>query len=211
MSCACAHVHEPRRIVLTGGPGAGKTAVLEIVRIAMCRHVVVLPEAASVVFRGGFPRGSTLAVKQAGQRAIYYVQRELEATGLAGDPAIVLCDRGTIDGSAYWPGPDPIWQSVGSTSEAELARYDAVIHLRTPALDNGYNHDNPLRIETAEQAAAIDARIAEAWAPHPRRYEVLATPDFFAKVVRTLSSINGELPPCCRRPDSARELLMAGA
>lgn len=46
------------RVVLTGGPGAGKTAVLELVRRAVCRHVRVLPEAASVVYGGGFPRES---------------------------------------------------------------------------------------------------------------------------------------------------------
>ena len=36
----------PARIVLTGGPGGGKTAVLEVVRRHFCEHVVVLPEAA---------------------------------------------------------------------------------------------------------------------------------------------------------------------
>jgi predicted ATPase len=30
--CECAAVHERRRVVLTGGPGAGKTAVLELIR-----------------------------------------------------------------------------------------------------------------------------------------------------------------------------------
>ena len=31
--CACETPHERRRIVLTGGSGAGKTAVLELVRL----------------------------------------------------------------------------------------------------------------------------------------------------------------------------------
>jgi predicted ATPase len=30
--CACAEPHLEKRIVLTGGPGAGKTAVLELIR-----------------------------------------------------------------------------------------------------------------------------------------------------------------------------------
>jgi predicted ATPase len=194
------HAHDQRRIVLTGGPGAGKTAVLEVLRVALCRPVHVLPEAAGIVFGGGFPRGSSLALRRPAQRAIYFVQRELEATTLGLDAAIVLCDRGTIDSLAYWPGPDDLWTAVGSSLADELAHYHAVIHLRTPPAALGYNNANPLRIESAEEAAAIDERIAKAWATHPRRFEVPATPDFFAKVTRAVSLIADLLPTCCRQP-----------
>ena len=45
MNCKCnALEHEPRRVVLTGGPGLGKTAVLEIVRRTFCNHVQILRE-----------------------------------------------------------------------------------------------------------------------------------------------------------------------
>ena len=54
--CECQAPHERRRIVLTGGPGAGKTAVLEMIRQSFFSHVTVLPEAASIKFGGGFPR-----------------------------------------------------------------------------------------------------------------------------------------------------------
>ena len=54
--CGCAAKHRRKRIVLTGGPGAGKTAVLELVRQEFCAHVQVRPEAAGIVFGGGFPR-----------------------------------------------------------------------------------------------------------------------------------------------------------
>ena len=199
-NCTCAGTHHPRRVVLTGGPGAGKTAVLEILRIAMCRHIHVLPEAAGLVFGGGFPRGASLALRRPAQHAIYYVQRELEATTLGLDAAIVMCDRGTVDSLAYWPGPDGLWESVDSTLADELGRYDAVIHLRTPPAALGYNHANPLRIETAEEAAVIDERIANVWSMHPRRFEVPATPDFFAKVARTVAIVTDLLPPCCRPP-----------
>lgn len=196
--CQCTAPHERRRIVLTGGPGAGKTAVLELIRQAFCVHVQVLPEAAGVIFGGGFPRGESLTHRQAAQRAIFYVQREVEAAADSTDAAIVLCDRGTVDGSAYWPGPDSLWPAVGTTLEEELARYDAVIHLRTPALENGYNHQNPLRIETAREAAVLDERIAEAWSRHPRRFVVDAAADFVAKAAEALRVLRGELPECCR-------------
>ena len=147
--CECQTVHQRKRIVLTGGPGAGKTAVLELIRQAFCSHVKVLPESAGIIFSGGFPRGESPDLSRPAQRAIFYVQRELENSADTGNPAIVLCDRGTIDGGAYWPGPGDLWSSVATTLEDELKRYDAVIHLRTPSLDRGYNHQNPLRTESA--------------------------------------------------------------
>lgn len=198
-TCTCKAPHERRRIVLTGGPGAGKTAVLELVRRYFCEHVKVLPEAAGIVFGGGFPRSSQPHVRRASQRAIFFVQRELEAAAEAGEAGVVLCDRGTVDGAAYWPGPEDLFSSVGTTIEEQLARYDAVIHLRTPPVKNGYNHDNPLRIETAAEAFLLDQKIAAIWASHPRRHTVESTPDFLAKVARTLEALRGELPACCHR------------
>lgn len=200
VACECKGVHERKRVVLTGGPGAGKTALLELIRQSFCAHVRVLPEAASIVFGGGFPREDDELCRRAAQRAIFHVQRELEASGDSHNPAVVLCDRGTIDGIAYWPGdPDEFWSSVGTTSEAELARYDAVIHLRTPALEQGYNHDNPLRTESAETAAEVDARIASAWVAHPRRCMVESSSDFLDKAARALAFVREELPNCCKR------------
>ena len=183
--------HLPARIALTGGPGAGKTAILEIVRRAMCEHVRVLPESASIVFGGGFPRGAVLEAR----RAIFYVQRELEATAAEDDLAIVLCDRGTIDGGAYWPGPGELWPAVGTTLDEQLARYRAVIHLRTPTA--GYNHQNPLRVESPGEAHAIDERIAVLWARHPRRFEVKPEADFLTKAAHAIQILRDELPACC--------------
>jgi predicted ATPase len=196
--CPCRLRHERRRIVLTGGPGAGKTAVLELVRRTVCEHVVVLPEAAGMVFGGGFPRGGDPRVRAAAQRAIFSVQTELEAVADVGNPAVVLCDRGTVDGFAYWPGPDDYWSAVGTTLAAQLARYHAVIHLRTPSAEDGYDRSNPLRIEAAADAVRIDERIAVAWALHPRRFLVDATPDFIVKAERALAILREEIPVCCR-------------
>ncbi len=202
--CECQNLHRRRRIVLTGGPGAGKTAVLELVRQSFCAHVKVLPEAAGILFAGGFPRGSDGETRRAGQRAIFYLQRELEGMVDAANLAIVLCDRGTVDGLAYWPGPDDFWAALGTVLDEQLRRYDAVIHLRTPALGQGYNHQNPLRLESAAEAAAIDIRLASIWARHPRRFEVAPTADFLDKAAAVVEILRGELPECCRSGDWSR-------
>lgn len=188
--------HVPSRIVLTGGPGAGKTAALEILRGMVCEHVAVLREAAGIVFGGGFPRQDGIEARRAAQRLIYHTERELETVADLARPAIVLCDRGTVDGAAYWAGSGTLWDAVGTTREDELARYATVIHLRTPTI--GYANSNPLRRESAAEAARIDELIAFAWAGHPRRFFVDATATFAAKAARTLDIILGELPACCR-------------
>jgi len=195
--CDCTAVHTPKRVALTGGPGAGKTAVLELVGHLFCHHVRVLPESAGIVFGGGFPRDSRPDGQRAAQRAIFYVQRELESTTAQDHPAIVICDRGTIDGMAYWPGPGSLFDEVGTTLDEQLARYDVVIHLRTPRIAEEYNVDNPLRIETAVQAAAADQRILAAWARHPRRFVIDATMDFLVKVTQTMEILKALLPSCC--------------
>lgn len=184
-----------RLIVVTGGPGAGKTAVLETARRMFPPKVAVLPEAASIVFGGGFWRLESASARDAAQRAIFHVQREMETlvceegTWTAG-----ICDRGTLDGLAYWRGrEDDFWRMTGTTLARELARYHAVIHLRSPAADGGYNHRNPLRIETAEEASAIDRRIAEIWSSHPRYCTIESTESFITKAERALGILGLQL------------------
>lgn len=197
-ACSCTARHDTLRIVLTGGPGGGKTAVLEFMRLAFCRHVVILPEAAGLLFRGGFPRDRAPARLRAAQRAIFHVQRQLEASTEEDNAAIVVCDRGTPDGSAYWPGPDTLWDAVGTSREEELARYAGVIHLRTPSDENGYNFRNPLRVESAAEAMEIDRRIGAIWSSHPAYTEIPATADFLVKARHALEHLREAVPPCCR-------------
>jgi len=197
-SCTCTGTHDGRRVVLTGGPSAGKSAVLELAKLFFCEHVRTLPEAAGIVFGGGFPRNGAARHRQAAQQAIFHVQRSLEATINPAQAAVVLCDRGTPDGSAYWLGEGDLWSAVGSARDAELARYHAVIHLRTPSDSSHYNVDNPLRIESHVEAQAIDVRIADAWAGHPRRFDVPATSDFIGKAAQALEILRDLVPPCCR-------------
>jgi len=196
--CDCRARHLPRRVVLTGGPGAGKTAVLELIRLFFCEHVKTLPEAAGIVFGGRFPRGDHPPLRQAAQRAIYHIQRELESIAETENAAVVLCDRGTVDCAAYWIGSGDLFSAVGTTRASELARYDAVIHLRTPTSSQAYNHDNPLRLESIEEAAAIDAQIAAQWSDHPRRFVVEPTEDFLHKAAKALALLRNEVPECCR-------------
>ena len=197
--CGCNTNHEIRRVVLTGGPGAGKTAVLELVKKSFCQHVIVLPESAGIVFGGGFPRRSDIVSAQSAQRAIYYVQRELENAGGGQNPAVILCDRGTVDGAAYWQGRPDLWTAVGTLLVNEISRYSAVIHLRVPSADGGYDHSNPLRVENANEAARIDTHIASLWSAHENYFAIESQPTFIEKATKVLEVLKGQIPECCRQ------------
>lgn len=182
-------------IALTGGPGAGKTAVLEAARQIFGHSLAILPEAASIVYSGGFPRRGTPASKRAAQRVIASVQEELERLTLEeGIASVALCDRAIADGAAYWPeGPEAFYENIGLTRAEVFARYSTVIHLHTPTAAMGYDQSNPMRTETAEEAAALDRRTQTIWAGHPNRIVVPATETFTEKLEHVTSLIRQEL------------------
>lgn len=190
------------RIVLTGGPGGGKTTAADLFRREIGDRVVIVPEAATLLFSGGFPRSNTTPAVHAAQRAIYHVQRNLEDTQAALFPGrILLCDRGTVDGAAYWPDePHHFFQTVNSSLEEELLRYDAVIFFETAAA-GGLNIEggNPIRNESTEQALAVDRRLRALWSRHPRFVLVPHNASFFKKISFGLAVIDGivsELTAC---------------
>ena len=197
--CSCSKAkHTPKLAVLTGGPGGGKTAILELARKYFCRHVVFLPEAAGVVFSGGFPRIQSTEGLRSAQRTIFRVQREMEHLAVScQDSALILCDRGVLDGLAYWPGSRRQFLSqVGTTLEEQIHRYSLVIHIET-APSSAYTN-NGIRLETAEQAQAIDRRIREVWKSHPHLHTVNSSTDFLDKAAYALNLIRSHIPACCR-------------
>ena len=197
--CKCRRArHETKFIVLTGGPGGGKTAILEMARRYFCRHVVILPETARIIFSGGFPRLSAPFGRRAAQQAIYRVQCELEQMAAHERPAVVLCDRGTIDGLAIWPGPRrEYFEELGTDLERELARYSAVIHIEVPSSRSMY-HKNGIRRESLAEARAIDQRIKSVWSRHPRHMLVGAEKGFLHKAATAIELLRNEVPECCR-------------
>lgn len=183
------------RIVLTGGPGGGKTTAADLFRREIGEQVVIVPEAATLLFSGGFPRphnGDMAAVRSV-QSAIYHVQANLEEVQAARFPdRVLLCDRGTIDGAAYWPGDDPdeYFESCGTNFDDELARYDGVIFFESAAVGGmSVEGGNPTRIESNREAAALDARLRLLWSRHSQFVLVPHSTSFFAKITCGLETI----------------------
>jgi hypothetical protein len=182
------------RIVLTGGPGGGKTTAADLFRREIGDGVVVVPEAATILFQGGFPRSKERHALRFAQTAIFHVQRHLEDVQAALFPGrTLLCDRGTVDGAVYWPGqPHDYFNAVGSTLDVELARYDAVIFFETAARGGiSIEGGNPTRNESLANAVKLDVKLRTLWSRHPRFIFVPHNPSFFKKISFGLAALEG--------------------
>ena len=183
------------RIVLTGGPGAGKTVISRRLATEHSRRFILVPEAATQVYDALQTRWDRLDLegRHDVQRRIYRLQVEQEDRLAAEHPdKILLLDRGTIDGAAYWPGgPDDYWRDVGTTLDAELARYEKVIWMQTCAAVGAYDGDasNSCRFEDAEGAVESGELLARLWSGHPKLVRV----DAFARLDDKVDAVRAML------------------
>lgn len=171
------------KVAITGGPSGGKTTLIEALKKEFGSKVKVVPEAASILYKGGFPRVKTYEGYFHAQRAIYYTQKELEALRCATHPeALIVCDRGSLDALAYWPDTaESFLSSAQTTREQELARYTWVIHLDT-ATEPDYDTSNEIRTENFQEAQLLNEKIKKSWEGHPQRIIISAEQDFFSKM-----------------------------
>ena len=182
-----------RRVVVTGGPGGGKTTAVDFFRREIGEQIVIVPEAATMIFSGGFPREAEEHARMAAQKAVYHVQRNLEDVQAALYPErVLLCDRGTVDGAVYWPGgPEGFFEALETSLKAELERYDAVIFFESAAVGGmGIEGGNPIRSETMDEAVDLNSRLRLIWAQHPNFMVVKHDPSFFKKIGRGLDALS---------------------
>jgi predicted ATPase len=191
-----APVHHARRVVLTGGPGAGKSVISRRLAASHADRIIRVPEAATQVYDHLQTRWDRLDLpaRREVQRQIYRLQvRQEEDLAAANPDKILLLDRGTIDGAAYWPeGPADYWRDLGTTPAIEQARYDLIIWMETAAALGLYDGDasNACRFEDAPGAVASGKLLRDLWGGHPHLMHVGA----FANVddkVRAVEEILG--------------------
>lgn len=181
------------RIVLTGGPGGGKTTAADLFRREIGDGVVIVPEAATMMFTGGFPRYPEEDAVRSVQQAIYHVQRNLEDLQATRYPdRILLCDRGTIDGAAYWPEQDgDFFEALDTSLETELGRYDGVIFFESAAVGGlKIEGGNPARRESLEEAVVLDQRLRHYWAQHRNFVLVKHQASFLEKISSGLAVLD---------------------
>jgi predicted ATPase len=194
------------KFVMTGGPCGGKTTALARVFNFLRERgfeVITCPEAYTLLSSNGMSvdffstggmgrimQGSVMDVQRALEDA---VQRVLKARGR---PGVVLCDRGTMDGTVYISKEDfaKVMEERG-TDMVQLRdnRYDAIFHLVTCA--DGAAHaytleNNKVRTETPQEAIAVDRKTQNAWVGHPHLYVIDNSTDFEGKMNRLVDVIS---------------------
>ena len=90
-----------------------------------------------------------------------FVEFALNEQRMTQKPALILCDRGILDGSAYIQ--EEMWHQVLDENDIVpqnfiSKRYDAVLHMVTAAqgAEEFYNYSNEARFENPEQARKRD-------------------------------------------------------
>ncbi|WP_413291020.1 ATP-binding protein [Bdellovibrio sp. HCB337] len=182
------------KITVTGGPSGGKTTLIEALQKELGKVVSVVPESASILYRGGFPRIKSRHGLIHAQKAIYYTQKELEdLIYFEHQPQLLVCDRGSMDALAYWPeDPQNFFKLINSTPEKEYSRYDWVVHLDTAGNGN-YDTTNPIRTESYSEAEMLNQRILDAWGQHPQRIRINQRKDFLSKMAAAYGVIQAIL------------------
>ncbi len=153
----------PFRVVITGGPCAGKTEVWRFLGEAFPRGVAV-PEAATQLILAGMSVDS-LGL-EAFQRAVYARQLVLEGEGRE-KGLLLFCDRGLLDGLAYLPG---LFASLGVSPAEILARYAMVLQvevIRDPRAYRRHVASNPARRESHTRALTLETELGKIYGRHP--------------------------------------------
>lgn len=195
----------PIRIVLTGGPCAGKSTILKktIERFTEEGYkVYTLPESATLFTQSGadfLSTDKTLSFITETAKLKFQLAMEdsmLRIAEACGQPSIIICDRGSMDTFAYISEEvkQQILKEIGQT-EQELCndRYDAVLHICTAAkgAEQFYTlENNACRSESIEVARQVDDRLMSAWMGHTNLCVIGAEVDFSKKVSNVMLHID---------------------
>lgn len=185
-----------KKIVLTGGPGGGKTTALELFKRELKNGVSIVPEAATILFENGYKRSQDPQKLKSTQMAIYFLQKSLETIFATNpDTSVLLCDRGSLDGLAYWPeDEESFFQSIHSNMEKELERYDAVIFFESGACSGSdVKSNNLVRNETTTEAKSLDHKLKEIWSKHPNFHFIGSHESFISKVIAGLETLKNQI------------------
>lgn len=172
----------PHRIVLTGGPLAGKSTVMNYLQGAYGDKARFMTEVASMLLTSGYPKPG--ADVRFSSEWLDYINKTIMPTqvnmenghlhaAVESRRRAVFFDRGLLDPAAYIEGGKATLQDrYGLDTEAVYDRYSMVIHMQSLASINPSEYErlmgtNPARYDTVEQAQERDTALIEAWKDHP--------------------------------------------
>ena len=199
------------KIVLTGGPCAGKTTALNWIDNYFSNRgytVLFVPETATELISNGvapWTCGSNYDYQKF-QIKLQKVKEQIfedASKTMKNDKILIVCDRGILDNKAYMKDAEfkQILKENKTTEVKERDSYDAIFHLVSAAKGKEEVYtlaNNTARTETIEQAKEIDDKIISAWTGHPHLRIIDNSTDFeekLEKLLKEISSFLGEPEP----------------
>jgi len=192
------------RIVLTGGPAAGKTSLISRILKEFSSDsgwkVITIPETATELISdfGIRPFGNCLSMLDF-QYFVISDQLHKEKLALKAaemvpeDKVLIIYDRAILDDKAYISDEEfaNILNYFGTDEDTILSGYDAVLHLVTCAkgAEFAYNYGNAARYEGIETAREKDDLTLRAWSRHPSLFVIDNSVDFEDKINRAIAQI----------------------
>jgi CYTH domain-containing protein/predicted ATPase len=201
------------KVVLTGGPCAGKTSILSYVHEKLSdygRDVYLLPEAATFLIHQGMALKRAVREKRWDDARYYQLEimrlqsenekRAMRFAEHESRPAVIVCDRGIPDSLAYLNLADygedmyrELLKELGNPDPYSVcAQYAAVIKLTTAAdgAEAFYTTaNNTARDETPEEARHLDRLIERAYLLNAHFRVIDNSTDFEGKKLRALQAI----------------------
>ena len=200
---------EITKIVLTGGPSAGKTTALSKIqsffaaKVYYGYSVIIVPETATELISNGvapwnFQENLAFQKCQMGLQLEKERIFEQAAQTMGREKVLVVCDRGAMDNKAYMSDADfsALLSSMNLKETTLRDNYDAVFHLVTAAkgAEAFYTTaNNVARTEGLQQAVELDDKVLSAWTGHPHLRVIDNSTDFETKLNRLISEICGFL------------------
>ncbi|MBR3333515.1 MAG: AAA family ATPase [Clostridia bacterium] len=190
------------KIVITGGPCAGKTTAMSWIQNAFTKlgyAVLFVDETATQLITGGAApwlsasnrdfQWQLLQLQQAKEKAFTEIGKTMK-----NEKILIVCDRAAMDNCAYMTEQEFGWviKQMNTSKIALRDQYDAVFHLVTAAkgAEKYYTlANNQARTESVEEAAALDDKLIAAWTGHPHFRIIDNSTGFEEKMMRLIKEI----------------------
>lgn len=189
------------KFVITGGPCAGKTEAIKIIKQELTNKglkVIAVPETATELI------SSEITPWELGRNKFQFLllerslNKEITAEKAAecfDQDVVIIYDRGLLDGKAYMQA-EPFMNELKKYNEDEktvLDRYNAVFHLVTTA--NGAEEfytlaNNEARTESIKDAIKLDDRLIDIWSNHKNFKIIDNSTNFEFKMKRLINEID---------------------